>query len=106
MTARLSGPAVMAPYSPSGIARTFLFPTPYDAETVPISVSTTQLPRLKTGKPAPRARSSSAKVSMFWVDRPKRLRVVTTRVSPSMSVSSARFYSGRDARAAETTWLR
>ena len=33
-------------------------------------------PRLRTRRPVPRARSSSAKVSMFWVERPSRSRVV------------------------------
>lgn len=52
------------------------------------------------------ARASAAefvgKASMFWVDRPSLSSVVMTRVSPSISASSARSNCGREARAPDT----
>lgn len=59
-----------------------------------VAVSTPPPPRFRTCRPAPRPRSSSAKTSMFWVDRPSRSSVVMTRVSPSISASSARSNRG------------
>ena len=52
-------------------------------------------PRFSTRRPAPRARRSSAKESVFCADRPSRSRVVMTRVSPSWIAPEARSKFGR-----------
>lgn len=64
-----------------------------------VAVSTSPPPRFRTRRPAPRPWSSSAKASMFCVDRPSRSNVVMTRVSPSIRATSARSNWGREARA-------
>lgn len=55
-----------------------------------VDVSTSPPPRFSTRSPAPRARSASAKVSMFYVDQPSRSSVVMTRAASVSIVSIAR----------------
>jgi hypothetical protein len=61
-------------------------------------------PRFSARSPAPRSRSNCAKVSMFWVDRPNRSRVVMTSVPPASRAVTALSNFGREARAPDTPW--
>jgi hypothetical protein len=63
-------------------------------EPVGVEVSTLAPPRLSTRNAAPRVLRSSARVSMLTVERPRRSRVVMTRVSPSWSAAKARSNCG------------